>query len=69
MYDHIPNNFTLVQCQESKELFGIRSIYKSIFESASKEAIFPCHKFDANGQLEDTPTIFKSKDGLRMAPY
>lgn len=68
MYKYDTEKFTLVQCQESQEYFGIRTVYSSAFDLNHKEGIFPCHKFYEDGTLEDTPTVFKKRNLLKISP-
>ena len=69
MYHYNTEKFTLVQCQETNELYAIRSVYNPVFESANKDILFPCHKFNEEGDVAETPTIFKSRNILSFAPW
>jgi hypothetical protein len=67
MYQYNPEKFTLVQCQETQEHFGIRKVYNAVFAQDHKNALFPCHKFTVDGNLEETPTVFKKRSLLRLS--
>jgi hypothetical protein len=67
MYEYDTEKFSLVHCQETQEYFGIRNVYKSAFDLNHKEGLFPCHKFNPDGTLEDTPTVFKKRSLLQIS--